>query len=484
MVEWTGEYLWTLLLAVVNVIIAGAATMHAVLYKRETRSVIGWVGLVWLSPLFGALLYFCFGVNRLERKAVSMRLQSDWQHPRQALLIDQDIAQRNELIVRHPPLAELAELVTRLTEHPLFPGNDVQLLRDGDEAYPAMLEAIEGAERSVTLLSYIFDNDRAGQAFMESLVRADQRGVQVRVLIDDVGARYSRPTMLRRLRQAGINARSFLPTRVPRMFKYANLRNHRKILVVDGRIGFTGGTNIREGHWLSLQPAAPVRCLHFRFEGPVVAHLQEVFSMDWAFAADELLEGDLWFPKLPRAGGVWARGVPDGPDEDIDKMPLTILGALTAARRSVHVVTPYFLPDSSILHALSVAALRGVAVHLVIPSKNNIFLVQWATAAVLPEILARGCHVYLNPPPFDHTKLLLIDDLWGLVGSTNWDARSLRLNFEFNVECYSPDLVSRLRGLVDQRIADSQPLTLPQLLDRPLLPRLRDGAARLMSPYL
>jgi cardiolipin synthase A/B len=381
-------------------------------------------------------------------------------------------------------LAELARLVQRLTEHPLFPGNRVVPLCDGDEAYPAMLAAIERAERSVTLLSFIFDHDRAGEAFLEQLVRARERGVEVRVLIDDVGARYSQPTMLRRLQQAGLNARAFLPTRVPRWFKYANLRNHRKILVVDGRIGFTGGTNIREGHWRSLRPTSPVQCLHFQFEGPVVAHLQEAFGMDWAFAADELLEGDAWFPKLDRAGDVWARGVPDGPDEDIDKMPLTILGALTIARRSVHVVTPYFLPEASILHALSVAALRGVEVHIVLPARNNVPLVQWAASAVLPEILARGCHVHLNPPPFDHTKLLLIDDLWALVGSTNWDARSLRLNFEFNVECYSPPLVARLHALVDQKIAGSEPLTLEQLESRPFLTRLRDGTARLMSPYL
>lgn len=478
------DYFWTFGLAALNIATASAATVHAVLYKRETKSVIGWVGLVWLSPLFGALLYFCFGINRLERKAISLRLKSDWQHPRQAQLIEQDIAQRNEVSSRHPPLAELAELVLRLTEHPLLPGNRVVPLCDGDQAYPAMLDAIQHAQQSVTLLSYIFDNDRAGEAFLEQLVRARQRGVEVRVLIDDVGARYSRPTMLRRLQQAGVNAKSFLPTRVPRLFKYANLRNHRKILVVDGRVGFTGGTNIREGHWLSLRPSAPVQCLHFQFEGPVVAHLQEAFGMDWAFAADELLEGDLWFPKLDRAGDVWARGVPDGPDEDLDKMPLTILGALATARRSVQIVTPYFLPDVSILDALSVAALRGVDVHIVLPSQSNVPLVQWATSAILPEILARGCRVYLSPPPFDHTKLLLIDDLWALVGSTNWDPRSLRLNFEFNVECYSPPLVSQLHTFVDQKIAASQPLTLQQLQDRPFLPRLRDGAARLLSPYL
>jgi cardiolipin synthase A/B len=483
-VIWTVEYLWPFVLAAVNIAAASAATVHAVLYKRETKSVIAWVGLVWLSPLFGALLYFCFGINRLERKAVSLRLRTDWRHPRQATLIDQDLAEQNELIARHPSLSELAQLVERLTEHPLFPGNRVQPLCDGDETYPAMLEAIDRAERSVSLASYIFDNDRAGEAFLDRLVQARQRGVEVRVLIDDVGGSYSRPTMLRRLRQAGLNAQAFLPTRVPRLFKYANLRNHRKLLVVDGRVGFTGGTNIREGHWLGLEPESPVQCVHFRFEGPVVAHLQEAFGMDWAFAADELLEGEAWFPKLARAGDVWARGVPDGPDEDLDKMPLTILGALTAARRSVHVVTPYFLPDLSILQALSVAALRGVQVHIVLPSRNNIPLVQWATAATLPEILGRGCRVYSSPPPFDHTKLLLIDDLWALVGSTNWDARSLRLNFEFNVECYSAALVSQLHALVDRKIVVSEELTLEQLENRHLAARLRDGTARLLSPYL
>lgn len=478
--SWAVENLWPFVLAALNIAAATVATVHAVLHKRETRSVLGWVGLVWLSPLFGTVLYFCFGVNRIERKALSLHLQ----HPRHPTLGERDLVQRDELMARHPSLAELAELVRRLTDHPLLPGNRVEPLCDGDEAYPAMLGAIDRAERSVALLSYILDNDRAGEAFLDRLLKAQERGVQVRVLIDAVGARYSRPTMLRRFRKAGLAAEAFLPTRVPRLFQYANLRNHRKILVVDGRVGFTGGTNIREEHWLGLQPTAPVQCLHFRFDGPVVAHLQETFAADWSFAAGESLDGEAWFPKLDRAGDVWARGVPDGPDEDMDKLPLTIVGALTAARRSVHVVTPYFLPEFSIIHALAVAALRGVEVHIVLPSRSNVFLVQWAMSAVLPEVLKRGCRVHLSPPPFDHTKLLLIDDLWALVGSTNWDPRSLRLNFEFNVECYSSGLASQLRALVDRKIAISEELTLDRLENRSLAVRLRDGSARLLSPYL
>ena len=358
------------------------------------------------------------------------------------------------------------------------------MLIDGGQSYPAMLEAIDRAERSITLLSYIFDSDRAGQAFQEKLVAAKNRGVEIRILIDGVGSRYSQPNMVQQLKATGLNAAAFLPTRVPRMFHYANMRNHRKILVVDGRVGFTGGTNIREGHWLELDPLSPVSCLHFRFEGPVVAHFQEVFAVDWGFATGESLDGDLWFPPLERVGDVWARGIPGGPDEDLDKLPLTILGALAAATRSVHIVTPYFLPDQALIQSLFATALRGVEVHLLLPSENNIALVHWASHAILPYLVERGCRVHMSPPPFDHTKLLLVDGIWSLVGSTNWDPRSLRLNFEFNVECYNARLGEQLHSFVNRRIQRACELSLDDFRKRGKLIRMRDGAARLLSPYL
>jgi cardiolipin synthase len=371
-----------------------------------------------------------------------------------------------------------------LTGRPLLPGNRVVPLVDGDQTYPDMLRAIAAAERTLSLASYIFDSDSSGDEFFDALVAAHRRGVQVRVLVDHVGSRYSKVSMVDRLRRAGVPARSFLPTRAPRYAPYTNLRNHRKILVVDGRIGFTGGTNIREGHCLKRNPPSPVQCLHFRFEGPVVWHLQEAFAVDWAFVTREVLAGEAWFPLMERCGDVWARGIDDGPDEDYDKLELVMIGALATAQRTVDIVTPYFLPETGLLHALNSAALRGVQVRIVLPSVNNIPLVHWASRAMWRQVLERGCRVFLTPPPFDHTKLFLVDGIWSLLGSTNWDPRSLRLNFEFNVECYDEDLVSQLAPLVGSRVTGGREVTLRDMEAQRLPERLMDGLARLASPYL
>ncbi len=480
--SWTE--IWVYSLTILDIVLAVWETVHAVLHKRDSRAAVGWVGLAWLSPFVGCFLYFCFGVNRIERKATSLRLMGRWHHPRYTTLLAKEVAQYKAFKSQYPTHADLEVLVQHLTGRPTFPGNSVRALYDGDQAYQSMFEAIDSAEHSIALMSYIFDDDRAGQAFRERLITAKERGVEIRILIDDVGSRYSRPNMVAQLKKDGFRVSSFMPTRVPRMFKYANLRNHRKILVVDGHIGFTGGTNIREGHWLSLSPDSPVSCMHFRFEGPVVENLQEVFALDWTFATGEFLEGELWFPKIERAGEIWARGISGGPDEHLDKLPLTIIGALTAARRSIHIVTPYFLPEQSIVQALKTAALRGMDVRIIMPSENNIPAVHWAACTELPYLMDRGCRVYLSPPPFDHTKLLLVDSIWSLVGSTNWDPRSLRLNFEFNVECYSPKLGEELETFVTKRLAASRELTAKELRDQPLPIRFRNGVARLFAPYL
>jgi cardiolipin synthase A/B len=306
----------------------------------------------------------------------------------------------------------------------------------------------------------------------------------VRVLIDDVGTRYSWPSIKRVLRAGNVPFNTFLPTLFPWQFHYSNLRNHRKILVVDGKLGFTGGMNIRAGHRLDPPSRHPVRDLHFELQGPVVAQLQDTFVSDWAFATGELLSGVQWFPPLAPHGPALCRGLPDGPDTRRDFIRFTLLGAIGSARRSLTIVTPYFLPDSTIITALNVAAMRGVHVTIVLPEKSNLALVQWASTAQLWQVLERGCHVYLTKPPFDHSKLVLVDDAWSLFGSANWDARSLRLNFEFNVECYDLDLAAELNELVRQKLATAKQITLHDVDSRPLLIRLRDGLARLATPYL
>ncbi len=475
---------WTWIVAAINIAGASAATVHAVLRKRDTPSAIGWVGLVWLAPLAGTLAYFCLGVNRIERKAVSLRLREAWRHEHETWPGAEDVERGLGLASRYPGLTGLVELVSRTTGADLLPGNRIELLVSGDAAYPSMLGAIDDARISVTLLSFIFDNDRAGERFLEALVKARTRGVAVRVLIDHVGARYSRPSMLERLRRMNVPVAAFLPTRIPRLLKYANLRNHRKILVVDGRVGFTGGTNIREGHWLSLAPRSPVQCAHFRLEGPVVAHLQEAFAIDWAFSSDETLQGETWFPALERTGAVWARGISEGPDEDFEKLSDVLAGALAAASDSVRIVTPYFLPDVSLIRALNVAALRGVAVDIVLPSRSNIPIVQWAATAEYWRVLEKGCRIHLTPPPFDHSKLMVVDGAWSLIGSTNWDPRSLRLNFEYNVECYDADLGLCLIRLLDAKIAGAHRVTLEEVNGRSFPVKVRDGLSRLLKPYM
>ena len=368
-------------------------------------------------------------------------------------------------------LAALAKVVAVATGRPLLRGNRITPLHNGDEAYPAMIAAIDEARDSVLFSTYIFDNDRAGALFLEAFRRAVARRVEVRVLIDGLGARYSWPSVIAGLRAAGVRVARFLPKLIPTRFRYANLRNHRKVMVVDGRVGFTGGMNVREGCLLELHPRHPVRDLHFRVEGPAVAHLQEVLAEDWAFITGELLQGPRWFPPPEPAGSALARGITDGPDEDFERLRMTLLGAITAARSSVIVVTPYFLPDATLVNTLNVAAMRGVQVDILLPAEGNLRVVQWASTAQLWQVLERGCRVWLTPPPFDHTKLMVVDGAWVLLGSSNWDPRSLRLNFEFDLECYDRGL-----GRVTPAVAARRKASAPR--GRSRSPRWTGAASR------
>ncbi len=475
---------WPYVALLLDVIVAAVASCHAVLYKRDSRAAISWVGVIWLAPVVGAALYVWLGINRIQRRARSLR----WDRLRPEAASNRCLCPEEVLLQALAPncthLTSLAKLVTDLTRRPLLHGNRVEPLLNGDQAYPLMLQAIDSAAHSITLSTYIFDNDRAGKSFLDALQRAVARRVEVRVLIDDMGARYTWPTMPRLLRRAGIPVAQFLPSLIPWRFQYSNLRTHRKLLVVDGRVGFTGGINIREGNCLAWQPKYPVQDLHFRVTGPVVGQIQEVFVEDWAFCTGELLQGERWFAGIEPDGPVVARGLPDGPDEDFESFRLTLLGAIASARFSILVMTPYFLPDAALITSLNVAAMRGIAVDIVLPQKSNLALVQWASTATLWQLLERGCRVWLSPPPFDHSKVLLVDGLASFVGSANWDPRSLRLNFEFNLECYDRELAMQLTELVQTRIRHAQPLSLADVNGRSLPIQLRDGVARLCSPYL
>jgi len=478
------EAVWPYILTVIHIAGACGVTVHAILRKHDVRAAIGWIGLAWLSPVLGTSMYMLLGINRIRRKGVSLGLLQAWDHETDVPITCEDLDRIQELEESHPTFLGLARLGKIATGNEVMLGNAVTPLLNGDAAYPEMLDAINGAKVSVALNSYIFDCDPVGEQFLTALKSAQARGVEVRVMIDGVGARYSKPSMVDRLKQEGVRVGVFLPSRVPWLLPYANLRNHRKILVVDGAIGFTGGTNIRIDHCLKQNPKFPVACLHFRIEGPVVAELQEMFAIDWAFTSGESLVGPTWFPPLERQGNIAARGIPDGPDEDLNKMSEIILGALAVAETRVRIITPYFLPDTSILDALKVAAMRGVEVDIIIPEKNNIGIMNWAVIPQLTKLIKKGCRVYMSPAPFDHTKLFVVDGLWSLIGSTNWDPRSLRLNFEYNLECYDKTLAEQLDDVIDEKMNRARQITLDELKRRPRVIKFRDGAARLLSPYL
>jgi cardiolipin synthase A/B len=471
--------LWTATVATLSVALAVLASGHAVLHKRDVRAALGWVGFIWLAPVLGAAAYLLFGVNRIRRRALALRpgeLRARVGPPESAPL---------------PPLppeaAHLAGLIgvaEKVVRRPLVAGNAVTLLPGGAAAYPAMRAAIDAAERSVTFATYIFDPGEAGDALAGALAAAVRRGVNVRVLVDALGARYRWPAAHRRLARLGVPAALFLPRLTPPWLPFVNLRNHRKILVADGRVGFTGGMNVRDDFLRGPRGGPPYEDLHARIEGPVVAQLQSAFAEDWYFTTGETLEGNAYFPPLGAAGAVVARSVPDGPDEDFESIRWLLLAALAVARRRVRIVTPYFLPDAGLVTALDVAAMRGVEVDVVIPERGNLPLVQWAQTAQLWQVISRGCRVWSSPPPFDHTKLMVVDGVWTLLGSANWDPRSLRLNFELDVECYDPELAARVEALAEARIARARPVTLADVDARSLPVKLRDGVARLLAPYL
>lgn len=479
--------LWPYFVSVIALGLAAITAAHAIMYRRDARAALLWVGLVWLAPIVGSCLYSLFGINRVRRKAT--RLRKGVAHVKMKPSAPPVVPERLSEALRQGHFAhfeQLARVIDTVVARPLVPGNRIEPLANGEATYQSMLAAIDAAGRSVSLATYIFNSDKIGERFVSHLSAARRRGVEVRVLVDDVGKRYSWPRITRALRRSNITHAVFHPRLWTPASGTINLRNHRKICVIDGRVGFTGGINIQQGHVLDDHGGKPIQDLHFRVEGPVVCELQEVFAEDWSFAAGEPLGGAAWFPRIPPlpGGASLARVIADGPDEGLDHLRWCLLGALSVAQRSVRIVTPYFLPDASLMSAMNVAALRGVEVDVLIPSKVNVPLVQWAMRATLWQVLQQGCRVWLSPPPFDHTKLMVVDDCWVLFGSANWDARSLRLNFELNVEAYDPPLADTLGAIVERKRIAARALTLEELDARGIPERLRDGVARLFSPVL
>lgn len=465
---------FALAVAALHIMLALIVTIDVLLKKSDVRAALGWIAAAWLSPIFGSLLYYLFGINRVTRRALKLTRHA----------VPQASAPGPSAPDAPENLATLLHVSNCVTEAPLTAGNSLCILRNGDEAYPAMLQAIAEARSCIAMASYIFRGDKVGDAFAEALIAAQQRGVEVRVLLDGIGAGYLFSPILRRMRRGGVKAERFLHTWVPWRMPFLNMRNHRKLLVVDGRLAFLGGLNVGAENCASLSPNAYIADTHFRVEGPVVRVVMNAFARDWTFTSEEVLDDDVWWPRLEALGSVFSRGIRSGPDADIYKLETILGAALSLAKERVRIVTPYFLPDSRLQFMLAEAGLRGVKVEVVLPGKSDQTIMDWAMRGHLRFFKHIRANIYYSPPPFDHSKLCTIDGEWSLIGSSNWDARSFRLNFEFDLECVSKTLTEEIDELIDSRIASGKIITPRMLEAEPVWKKLRNAAARLMMPYL
>jgi cardiolipin synthase A/B len=462
-----------------------ASAMHALLYKRDPRSQLGWLLLCLLVPIAGAIAYWTIGVNRIRTRA------RRWQERGlfDIHVDDQSFEQASAVLsAQHPKRAATMEALLsisrRVTQRPLLRESRVEPLYNGEQAYPAMIEAIREARESVYLCTYIFDTDQAGREFVDALAAAHERGVDVRVLVDAIGERYSYPRVTRLLRKRGVRAARFLPMAPTLRGLRFNLRNHRKVMIVDREIGFTGGMNLGQRHMVDdPKNKRATADIHFRVRGPAVYSLEEVFLEDWQFATGDAIDWPGIREVVP-AGEALCRGIKDGPNEDFEKLTWILVGALSSARSSVKIMTPYFIPSREIVAGLNAAVLRGIDVELILPARSNLPFVDWATRSMLWEVMQYGVKVHLQPAPFCHSKLLVVDDFYVQIGSANIDPRSLRLNFEFNLEVYDNDLGRELSSHFDEVRSRSHPLDGDELDARSLPVKLRDAIAKLFSPYL
>lgn len=458
------------------------SAVHVLLYKRDPRAQLGWLVVCLSLPGIGALIYWLLGVNRVRARAKT------WQDERETTL-----DQARQLEDRYAVPADatdlpggfdgLYRLANAVTRRPLLRGNRLQILHNGEAAYPAMLAAIDQAQHQIELATYIFENNAAGHRFAEALTRAAERGVEVRVLVDALGEKYSLPTIASRLKHPGITYAQFLPFSLDGRGLYFNLRNHGKILVVDHQIGFTGGMNIGDRHCVTLEPTAKkVVDIQFQVQGPVVTHLRQAFAENWYFTTGEKLPERSPLPEP--VGEALCRGISAGPDRGFEKLHWIITGALHSARNKVQIMTPYFIPDRTLINALNSAVLRGVEVEIILPQRSNLPFVDWASRTYFWELLQHGVQIFYQPPPFCHSKLFLVDDTLALIGSANLDPRSLRLNFEFNLGVYDAAFSRALSAHFETVRATAETITIESVNHRSLGVKLRDGIFKLFSPYL
>lgn len=447
-----------------------------ILQKRSSASTLAWILGLSLLPVVGFALYHWFGPMRIKRQAVRRRRNrqrigqvDEWtEHATLAALAQQPIA------------ARAIRLTQRITAQPISTAQRIDMLSDGGATFDALLRAIAEAQQHVHLEYYIVEPDHVGTAIRDALIRAVARGVRVRLLADAVGSARLNWRFLKPLRDAGGEVVFFHPFRLATLKPLLNLRTHRKIVVVDGRLGFAGGVNLTDQQDERRRPDA-FRDLHLRIEGEAVHGLQAVFIEDWMYATRRPLVQHGLFPTLP-PGELAAQWLPSGPDNRWEPIHRVLVQAIHDASERLWLVTPYFVPTESARIALTSAALRGVDVRLLVPRRADTWLVTLASRSFFDELLRAGVRVYEYLPRMLHTKAMLVDDGLCVLGSANFDERSFRLNFELCVALHGRAPAAALATILQADLAQAREVTRPRGLS--FWHRLAEASARLFAPLL
>jgi cardiolipin synthase len=473
--------------ALIDLVLAALTICWILAIKKETTSALAWCLLVILVPFLGMLLFMLLGYQHVQRPMLRKRRH-------RARFRETHQAVKREEVPGAAPLERetgwggMARLAQKFDAFPLTPGNQIDFYHEGQPAYDAKLEAIRAAQHHIHLEYFIFQPDDSGHLFLTELTKKARAGVEVRLVYDAMGSHHLKRRFLRPLLDAGGKAGAFLPLNPLSRRSQVNLRNHRKILVVDGKVGFTGGLNIGDEYLGKVPRYGFWRDTHLRLEGPMVAGLQRVFTEDWDFACGEHLKGAGYFPQAPvderREGRAPVQVIYSGPDQPQNAIREIYFAAILRARRRLWIASPYFVPDAGIYDALRLAGNLGVDVRLLCLFRPDKWIPYMAARYYFSDVLAAGVKVYQYSKGMMHSKVVLVDGEWASVGSANLDNRSLHLNFEMNCLIYSPEKVAELEAAFLHDLESSVRLEPDVFAQRPLAGRLVENACRLLSPVL
>lgn len=454
------------------------------LEKRSPHKTAAWILVLILLPFFGIIFYLIFGQEYRKQKIFSRRgIKSLGKFRRLASKQLREIEQTHFSF--SPQIMEKENIIRLLLNNSnslLTTGNKAKLLIDGVATFEAIFKAVELAKHHIHLEYYIFSDDEIGNRFKQLLIEKSKLGVEVRIIIDDVGSWGLNQKFLDDFTKNGIEIYSFMEVRFPRLTSRVNFRNHRKIVIIDGKIGFTGGINVADRYLHGNKKIGNWRDTHLQITGDAVACLQVVFAADWFFVVNENLSGTHYFPVFTEKKGIPIQISASGPDSDWENIGQAFFAAISNARKKIFITTPYLMPPPPILTALKTAALSSVDVRIIIPEFSDARTAKWCSFSYVEELLEAGVKIFFYQNGFIHSKYMLVDDIFSTIGSTNLDFRSLETNFEVNAFLYDEKFTQTLDKLFKSDLKNCRLLKLQEWSKRPWHFKVRESLAHIVSP--